>query len=70
MFCDDKKELTLRMLIENRIEQFLCTEEKTWHSFESDGISTRVAVVYNLMTTDIKNVCKIEGKVLFKFTNI
>ena len=64
MFCDDKKGTNSKNVDwkQNRAVFFARKERETWHSFESDGISTRVAVVYNLMTTDIKNVCKIEGK--------
>ena len=64
MFCDDKKGFNSKNVDwkQNRAVFFARKERETWHSFESDGISTRVAVVYNLMTTDIKSVCKIEGK--------
>lgn len=46
----------------NRAVFFSRTEKKTWHSFEGDGISNRLALVYNLKTTRIKEVYKIEGK--------
>ena len=49
---------------------FFSRTENTPHSYRSDGISNRVTLIYNLMTTDIKGVCKIERKfypfVLFK----
>ena len=35
-----------------------------WHSYQGDGKSTRIALVYNLMTSNIKEVCKIEKKFL------
>ena len=51
----------------------------TYHSYKSNGLSNRITLIYNLMTTDIKGVCKIEksfypyvllknllGKFLFK----
>ena len=37
-------------------------ERTTWHSFESDGKSNRLVLVYNLMTKDIKSVYKLENK--------
>ena len=37
-------------------------ERETWHSFESDGKSDRLVLVYNLMTKDIKSVYNIENK--------
>jgi len=52
----------------NRAVFFSRKERKTWHSYEGDKISTRVALVYNLMTNDIRSVCKIEKKnYLFSF---
>ena len=67
MFCDDKKGTNSKNVDwkQNRAVFFARKERETWHSFESDGISTRIAVVYNLMTYDIKSVCKIEGKSFF-----
>lgn len=35
-------------------------ENETWHSYEGDKKNNRVALVYNLMTDDIKQICKIE----------
>ncbi len=46
----------------NRAVFFSRRERETWHSYEGDGKSNRVALVYNLMTKDIKEVCKIENK--------
>lgn len=36
-------------------------ERNSWHSFKGDGKNNRLVLVFNLMTTDIKSVCKIEG---------
>ena len=42
---------------------FFSREEKiTWHSYEGNNTSDRVALVYNLMTTQIKKVFEIEKK--------
>ena len=49
----------------NRAVFFSRKERETWHSYEGDKINTRVALVYNLMTNDVKSVCKIEKKKLF-----
>ena len=46
----------------NRAVFFSRIERETWHSYEGDGINTRIALVFNLMTNDIKSVCKIENK--------
>lgn len=46
----------------NRGVFFSRKERETWHSFEGDGKSNRIALVYNLMTENIKAVCKIEKK--------
>ncbi len=46
----------------NRAVFFSRMERTTWHSFESDGKSNRLVLVYNLMTKDIKSVYKLENK--------
>jgi hypothetical protein len=46
----------------NRAVFFARKERKTWHSFEGDGKSNRVALVYNLMTSRIKDAYKVEEK--------
>ena len=46
----------------NRGVFFAREERNTWHSFEGDGKSNRLALLYNLMTTKIKEVYKIENK--------
>ena len=40
----------------NRAVFFSRSEKETWHSYEGDGVSNRLALVYNLMTNDIKGV--------------
>ena len=47
---------------QNRAVFFSRVEKKTWHSYEGNLISNRLALVYNLMTRNIKGVCKIEKK--------
>ena len=54
---DDKKEIEWK---QNRGVFFSRSEKKTWHSYEGDRNSNRIALVYNLMTTNIKEVSKIE----------
>ena len=48
----------------NKIAQFFFSrkENESWHSYEGDGLSSRVALVYNLMTNRIKDVYRIEKK--------
>jgi hypothetical protein len=46
----------------NRAVFFSRKENETWHSYEGDGLSSRVALVYNLMTNRIKDVYRIEKK--------
>ena len=59
---DNKKEAEW---VQNRGVFFSRTERKTWHSFQGDGVSSRLALVYNLMTTNIKKVSLIENKNYF-----
>ena len=49
----------------NRAVFFSRIERETWHSYEGDGKSNRIALVYNLMTNKIKDVYKIEKKSYF-----
>ena len=58
----NKKEINW---LQNRGVFFSRTERETWHSYEGNKISNRIALVYNLMTTDIKAICKIEKKNYF-----
>ena len=46
----------------NRGVFFSRVEGESWHSYEGDGKANRIALVYNLMTTKIKEVYKIEKK--------
>ena len=50
---------------QNRAVFFSRAERETWHSYQSDGKCNRIALVYNLMTNNIKEVCKIEKKNYF-----
>ena len=50
---------------QNRAVFFSRNEKETWHSYEGDGISNRVALVYNLMTKNLKDVYKVEKKNYF-----
>jgi hypothetical protein len=49
---------------------FFSRTTDTYHSYKSNGISNRITLIYNLMTSDIRGVCKIEKSfypyVLFK----
>lgn len=47
---------------QNRAVFFSRIERETWHSYEGDGLSDRIVLVYNLMTRRIKEVYKIEKK--------
>jgi hypothetical protein len=53
----NKKEVEWK---QNRAVFFSRKERTTWHSYKGDGKNNRVALVYNLMTSKIKDVCKIE----------
>jgi hypothetical protein len=46
---------------QNRAVFFSRSERETWHSYEADGKQNRIALVYNLMTNEIKKVCEIEN---------
>ncbi len=47
---------------QNRAVFFSRIERETWHSYEGDGKKNRIALIYNLMTSDLKRVCEIENK--------
>jgi|TARA_Y100000389_G_scaffold205146_1_gene264117 hypothetical protein len=49
----------------NRAVFFSRKERKSWHSYEGDGKQNRIALVYNLMTKNIKKVYEIENKNYF-----
>jgi hypothetical protein len=59
---DNRKEIKWKI---NRAVFFSRTENETWHSYEGDKISNRIALVYNLKTKRIKDVYKIEKKNYF-----
>ena len=59
---DSKKEVEW---LQNRAVFFSRSENKTWHSFQGDGASSRLVMVYNLMTTNIKKVSEIENSNYF-----
>ena len=44
----------------NRALFFSRTEKTTWHNYKGDGQNNRIALVYNLMTTNTKEICKLE----------
>jgi hypothetical protein len=46
----------------NKAVFFSRAEKETWHSYQGDGKSNRLVLVYNLMTNKLKDVYKIEGK--------
>ena len=49
-------------MIGNLIGQFFFTSrKKTWHSFEGDGKSDRIVLVYNLIAKDLRKVFEVEG---------
>lgn len=58
----DKKNIRWK---KNRAVFFSRKEKETWHSYQGDGKSNRVALVYNLMTYKIKKVYEIEKKNYF-----
>ena len=49
----------------NKAVFFSRTEGQTWHSYEGDKISNRIVLVYNLMTSKIKDVYRIEKENYF-----
>jgi hypothetical protein len=46
----------------NRAVFFSRKEWTTWHAYSGNGISNRIVLIYNLNTTKIKEVYKIENK--------
>lgn len=46
---------------QNRALFFSRTEKTSWHNYKGDNINNRIVLVYNLMTTNTKAVCKLEG---------
>ncbi len=56
---DGKKEIGWKI---NKAVFFSREERTTWHSYQGDGKSNRIVLVYNLMTKRIKEVFKAENK--------
>tara|TARA_B100000902_G_scaffold390614_1_gene439839 strand:+ start:762 stop:1394 length:633 start_codon:yes stop_codon:yes gene_type:complete len=54
----NKKEIEWK---QNRAFFFSRSENYSWHSYEGDRNSNRLALVYNLMTLDLKKACEIEN---------
>ena len=54
---NEKKEIEWR---QNRAVFFARSEKQSWHSYEGDKKSARVALIFNLMTTKIFDVAKYE----------
>ena len=50
---------------QNRAVFFSRKERETWHSYEGDGVSNRLALVYNLNSNRLKEVYKAEKKNYF-----
>ena len=66
-FFDNKKggnERSIEWKI-NRGVFFSRIERESWHSYESDGVTNRITLVFNLKTNKIKEVYKIEKKNYF-----
>ena len=59
---DNKKEIEW---LQNRAVFFSRSEKRTWHSFQGDSVCSRLVLVYNLMTTNIKKVSEIENNNYF-----
>jgi len=56
-YDNDAKEIVWK---QNRALFFSRNENNSYHSFEGNNQSTRLTLIYNLMTYDLKSVCKIE----------
>ena len=48
----------------NRAVFFSRKERETWHSYEGDNLNHRIVLVYNLMTNKIREVYKVEKKII------
>lgn len=57
-YGDDPHEIKWK---QNRGFFFSRNENNSFHSYEGDGLSNRLALVYNLMTTKLKEVCNLEN---------
>ena len=67
IFYDNKKGNNKKIIPwkKNRAVFFSRKERETWHSYEGNRKSDRIALIYNLMTNRIKDVYKIEEKNYF-----
>ena len=67
IFYSDKKGNSKKTIEwkQNRGVFFSRIEGESWHSYQGDGNSDRIALVYNLMTKKIKDVYKLENKNYF-----
>ncbi len=67
IFYSNKKGLDKKVIKwkQNRAVFFSRVERDSWHSYQGDNVSNRIALVYNLMTHRIKEVYKIEKKNYF-----
>lgn len=61
---ENKKEIEW---VQNKAFFFSRSENYSWHSYEGDKISNRLALVYNLMTYDLKKACEIENINYYKY---
>jgi hypothetical protein len=59
LYSADKKKNKVIEWKQNRA-LFFSRTDNTPHSYSSDSISDRITLIYNLMTLDIKGVCKAE----------
>ena len=59
LYSADKKKSKIIEWKQNRA-LFFSRTDNTPHSYSSDSISDRITLIYNLMTLDIKGVCKAE----------
>ena len=46
---------------QNRAFFFSRSQSHSWHSYEGDKNTNRLALVYNLMTYDLKKACELEN---------
>ena len=61
---ENKKEIEW---LQNKAFFFSRSENYSWHSYQGDKISNRLALVYNLMTYDLKKACEIENINYYKY---
>ena len=59
---DGKKEIGWKI---NKAVFFSREERTTWHSYQGDGKSNRIVLVYNLMTKKLKRYSKLKIKISY-----